>query len=157
MFVGGCVGSTGGGLKVIRWVLIGKILGIELERTHRPRVVRTLRLGGRAIEDLNLRRGIIVYFVVIGLIFLGSWLIVVGVEPDSTWAGQEQHKLLDSASAVAATLNNIGPGLGTVGATQNYGHFSATSKLLFTLLMILGRVEVYALLVLLMPGFWRAR
>ena len=157
MFVGGCAGSTGGGVKVIRWVLMTKILGIELERTHHPRVVRTLRLGGKAIDDSLLRNNIFVYFVIIAAIFLVSWLILVGVEPNATWSGHEQHKLIDSASAVAATLNNIGPGLGTVGATQNYGHFSATSKALFTLLMMLGRVEVFAILVLLMPSFWRMR
>ncbi len=157
MFVGGCAGSTGGGMKVIRWILMTKILGIELERAHHPRVVRTLRLGGKSIDDSSLRRSILVYFVVIGIVFLASWLFVVGVEPDTTWAGDQQHKLIDSASAVAATLNNIGPGLGTVGATQNYGHFSSTSKLLFTVLMMLGRVEVFAILVLLMPSFWRTR
>lgn len=157
MFVGGCAGSTGGGIKVIRWLLLTKILGLELERAHHPRVVRTLRVGERSVDDDNLRKNIPVYFAVVGVISIVSWLIVVGVEPDSTWAGQEQHKLIDSASAVAATLNNIGPGFGTVGATQNYGHFSMTSKLLFTVLMMLGRVEVFAILVLLMPSFWRTR
>ena len=157
MFVGGCAGSTGGGIKVIRWVLMTKMLGIELEQAHHPRVVRTLRLGGKAVDDEGLRRNILVYFVIVAAIFLVSWLLVVGFEPNATWAGGEQHKLIDSVSAVAATLNNIGPGLGTVGATQNYGHFSAGSKLLFTVLMMLGRVEVFAILVLLMPSFWRSR
>ena len=157
MFVGGCAGSTGGGIKVIRWLLLTKILGLELERAHHPRVVRTLRVGERSVDDDDLRKNIPVYFAVVGVISIVSWLIVVGVEPDSTWAGQEQHKLIDSASAVAATLNNIGPGFGTVGATQNYGHFSMTSKFLFTVLMMLGRVEVFAILVLFMPSFWRTR
>ena len=97
------------------------------------------------------------FFVVVGVIFLISWVFLVAIEPDSTWANNDHHKLIDSASAVAATLNNIGPGLGTVGATQNYGHFSASSKLLFTFLMMLGRVEVFAILVLMLPGFWRDR
>jgi trk system potassium uptake protein TrkH len=155
MFIGGCAGSTGGGMKVIRWLLMTKILGLELERAHHPRVVRTLRIGGRSIEVDGLRNSILVYFAMIGVIFILSWLVIVGVEPDATWSGNEQHKLVDSASAVAATLNNIGPGLGTVGATQNYGHFSGISKLLFTILMMLGRVEVFAILVLLVPSFWR--
>ena len=157
MFVGGCAGSTGGGIKVIRWVLLTKILGLEFERAHHPRVVRTLRIGSKSIDDGTLPKNILVYFCVIGVIFVVSWLVVVGVEPESTWAGQQKHKLIDSASAVAATLNNIGPGLGTVGPTQNYGHFSTTSKLLFTFLMMLGRVEVFAILVLLTPSFWRPR
>ena len=157
MFVGGCAGSTGGGIKVIRWVLLGKILGLELERAHHPRVIRPIRLDGKAIDDDDLRKNILLYFVVIGLIFMLSWIFLVAVEPDSTWANDHEHKLIDSASAVAATLNNIGPGLGTVGATKNYGHFSASSKLLFTFLMMLGRVEVFAILVLMLPGFWRDR
>lgn len=157
MFVGGCAGSTGGGVKVIRWVLLTKILRLELERAHHPRVIRPLRIGGKAIDDGDLRKNILLYFVMIGVIFLISWVFIVAVEPDATWANQDQHKLIDSASAVAATLNNIGPGLGTVGATQNYGHFNACSKLLFTFLMMLGRVEVFAILVLMLPGFWRDR
>jgi len=66
-----------------------------------------------------------------------------------------KNKLIDSASAVAATLNNIGPGLGTVGATQNYASFSPLTKSLFIWLMMLGRLEVFPILVLLAPGFWR--
>ena len=65
------------------------------------------------------------------------------------------NKLMDSASAVAASLHNIGPGLGIVGPTQNYALFTAPAKLLFTLLMMLGRLELYAIFVLVMPSFWR--
>ncbi len=157
MFVGGVAGSTGGGLKVIRWVLLVKIMGLELEQTYRPTVVRPIRLGGRPVEDVDLRKNILVYFSIIMLIFAPSWLFVVGFEPQSTWGDDVQHKLVDSASAVAATLNNIGPGLGTVGATQNYSHFSWPSKLLFTWLMMVGRVEVFAIVVLFLPSFWRSR
>jgi trk system potassium uptake protein TrkH len=91
------------------------------------------------------------------IIFVGSWLFLVALEPDATWGSKLDHKLVDSASATAATLNNIGPGLGTVGATQNYGHFSPPSKLLFTWLMMLGRLELFSILVLFSPVFWRSR
>ena len=86
-------------------------------------------------------------------------MAVVTLEPDSTWTGHGriEDKLIDSASGVAATLNNIGPGLGTVGATQNYAHFSPWTKLLFTWLMMLGRLEIFAVLVLFVPGFWRSQ
>jgi len=86
--------------------------------------------------------------------------VLVGIEPDSTWIESGQpvsNKLIDSASAVAATLHNIGPGVGIVGPTQNYAAFSAPSKLLFTFLMMLGRLELFAILVLLIPSFWRTR
>ena len=157
MFVGGCAGSTGGGLKVIRHVLFVKILRLEVEQSYHPSVVRPLRLGGKPVEDPDLRKNILVYFSLILAIFIFSWMFVVTFEPDSTWGDQLQHKLLDSASSVAATLNNIGPGLGTVGATRNYGHFSWWSKMLFLWLMMIGRLEIFSILVLFAPGFWRTR
>ena len=160
MFVGGCAGSTGGGLKVIRHILFYKILRLEIEKAHRPRVVRFLRIGGTTIDDPNLAHAIVVYFSMILAIFVFSWLVLITFEPNSTWGVSEtestlDEKLLDSASAVAATLNNIGPGLGVVGATQNYAGFSQGSKLLFVWLMMLGRVEVFSVLVLIFPAFWR--
>tara|TARA_Y100001960_G_C14461165_1_gene722147 strand:- start:142 stop:822 length:681 start_codon:yes stop_codon:yes gene_type:complete len=157
MFVGGCAGSTGGGMKVIRHVLFVKILRLEIEHSYRPSVVRQLRLGGVPLDDPQLAKNILVYFGVILVLFIGSWLFVIAVEPDITWGHDKEHKLIDSATSVAATLNNIGPGLGTVGATQNYGHFSAPSKLLFIWLMMLGRIEIFSILVLFLPGFWRDR
>jgi len=160
MFVGGCAGSTGGGLKVIRHVLFVKILGLEIEQSFHPRVVRHLRLGGEAIADSDLRKQILLYFGLIAFIFMLSWITLVAVEGDDAWTGRGlslDNKLVDAASAVAATLNNVGPGLGTVGATQNYSIFDWESKLLLTFLMMLGRLELFAVLVLLMPSFWRSR
>ena len=156
MFIGGCQGSTGGGMKVIRHVLFIRILRLELEHTYRPNVVRPLTAGSDFIGDNNQRKNILAYFGFIALIFAGSWLFVLTFEPDQTWGGANaSHKLIDSASAVSANLNNIGPGLGTVGATRNYGHFSSPTKILFVWLMMLGRVEIFAILVLFMPSFWR--
>jgi len=160
MFVGGCAGSTGGGMKVIRHILFIKILRREIERSYHPSVVRHIRLKGEALLDPDLPRNILVYFGLVALIFTGGSQVLVGIEPDSTWveAGQPvSNKLVDSASAVAATLHNIGPGIGIVGSTQNYAPFTVQSKLLFTFLMMLGRLELFAILVLVEPGFWRDR
>ena len=154
MFVGGCAGSTGGGMKVIRHVLLVKILRIEIEQSYHPNVVRSLRIGGKATDDPELKKNILVYFSLFLVIYIGSWLLLITMEPDATWGATTEHKLIDSASAIAATLNNIGPGLGTIGATQNYAHFSSSAKLLFTWLMMLGRVEIFAILVLFFPSFW---
>ena len=77
------------------------------------------------------------------------------IEPNHTWGADPSNKLIDSASAVAATLNNIGPGLGVVGATENYSNFSFVSKSMFVWLMMLGRLEIFPILVLLAPRFWR--
>ncbi|MEL7336590.1 MAG: TrkH family potassium uptake protein, partial [Planctomycetota bacterium] len=160
MFVGGCAGSTGGGMKVIRHVLLYKILRLEIEKAHHPRVVRPLRVSGVTVEDADLAKNILVYFCLILAIFAFSWLAIVTWEPDSTWgpttSSTLDEKLLDSASIVAATLNNIGPGLGVVGATKNYSGFSQGSKFLFVWLMMLGRVEVFSVLVLISPRFWRS-
>ncbi len=160
MFIGGCAGSTGGGLKVIRHVLFVKILRLEVEQAFHPRVVRPLRISGESVEDPSLRKSVMVYFGLILIISVASWLFVVGVEPDRTWTGaghDVDHKLIDSASCVAATINDVGPGMGVVGARQNYGSFTVPSKLLFVWLMMLGRLEVFAVLVLFLPGFWRSQ
>lgn len=155
MFVGGCAGSTGGGLKVIRYVLLVKILGLEIEHAYQPRVVRLLKIGGKPLDDQNLRHSIVVYFTLIATLFAFGFLFVILFEPNTTWGIDSGNKLIDSASAVASTLNNIGPGLGTVGATQNYASFSPLTKSLFIWLMMLGRLEVFPVLILLAPGFWR--
>jgi trk system potassium uptake protein TrkH len=155
MFVGGCAGSTGGGLKVIRFVLLVKILGLEIERAYQPRVVRLIKIGGKPLEDQNLRHSIMVYFGLVMTLFAFGFLFVIFVEPDATWGVDSGNKLIDSASAIASTLNNIGPGLGTVGATENYANFSPLSKSLFIWLMMLGRLEIFPILILLAPGFWR--
>ena len=160
MFVGGCAGSTGGGMKVIRHILFLKILRLEVEQSFHPEVVRHVRLGGEPITDPDLRRQILVYFGLITFIFMASWIALVTIESDATWVDRGHplsNKLVDSASAVAATLNNIGPGVGAVGAAENYAAFSSPAKLMFVFLMMLGRLELFAILVLLVPGFWRAR
>lgn len=157
MFVGGCAGSTAGGLKVIRHILFHKILYLQLERSYHPTVVRPLRLGGRPVDDPDLQNNILIYFSIILFLFVMGWLAVVTLEPDSTWGASDkhiEHKLIDSATAIAATLNNVGPGLGIIGATQNYAHFTWWTKLLFTALMMIGRLEIFAVLVLFMPRFW---
>lgn len=164
MFVGGCAGSTGGGMKVIRHVLLAKILRLELELSYHPRVVRPIRFRSQTIDDNDLRKHILVYFGLISAIFACSWLVLITVEPDRQWVSSSRavaegdlldHKLIDCASAIAATLHNIGPGYGVVGPTANYAEFAPWSKLLFVFLMMLGRLEMFSILVLFVPSFWR--
>lgn len=157
MFVGGCAGSTGGGMKVIRHLMFAKILRLEVQQAYRPRLIRPLTLGDQIVEDASMRKGILIYFCLIFAIFSIAWLLLVGVEPNSTWGVDASNKLIDSASSVAATLHNIGPGLGTVGPSTNYGHFTSTSKCIFTLLMMLGRLEIFPIVVLAFPSFWRSK
>jgi trk system potassium uptake protein len=156
MFVGGCAGSTGGGIKVVRFLLLGRILGLELEGAFRPNVVRPLRIAGVNL-DKSLRHEVIVYFALVLVVFVTSWLLLIAIEPGEPWqhAENDNGQLLDSATAVAATLNNIGPGLGAVGPSMNFSQFAPQSKLLLAMLMLLGRLEMFAILVLFVPSFWK--
>ena len=99
MFVGGCAGSTGGGLKVIRHILFLKILRLEIEQSFHPNVVRPLRLAGKPVDDPELRKNILVYFGLILVIFVFSWMFLVTIEPDVTWGGTKEHKLIDNGSS----------------------------------------------------------
>ncbi len=158
MFVGGCAGSTGGGMKVIRHILFVKILRQEVEHLYHPNVVMPLKLGGETFDDKEMRRSILAYFGFIAILFTLTWLLIMAIEPDMTWHQDDlNNKMVDNASAVVATLNNIGPGLGIVGATSNYGTYSPFSKLIFTWLMMLGRLEVFPILILFSPAFWLSR
>ena len=155
MFVGGCAGSTGGGMKVIRHILFAKILRLEMESAFRPRVIRPLRIGGKPVEDEGLRHSILLYFGMIFAIFAFSWILILAAEPTSLWGSSSSQKVVDTASCVVATLNNIGPGVGTIGATQNYGHLTDFTKIMSVALMMIGRLEIYCVLALFFPKFWR--
>lgn len=147
MFVGGCAGSTGGGIKVIRIIVAAKVMFAELERVFRPSVVRTTRIGTGVI-DSEMKQSVLVYVLGVIVLFLLGAVALMLIEPAGTL------DFTSAATASAATLNNIGPGLHKVGATQNYGFFSAPGKLVLSLLMVLGRLELYAVLVLVNPRFW---
>ncbi|NNJ25108.1 TrkH family potassium uptake protein [Alienimonas chondri] len=160
MFCGGCSGSTAGGIKVIRFMLLAKVVRLEVEKAFRPNVVRPMKLFGLPV-DRDLRHDVVVYFALVLTLFVGGWYALCLLEPGDQWAahddvpGAQAEKLIDCASAVASCLNNIGPGLGKLGPAENYSDFAPQSKLLLTVLMLLGRLELFAILVLLAPGFWR--
>lgn len=160
MFVGGCAGSTSCSIKVIRHLLFFKIFRLEMERVYRPNVVRHVRVGGKSVEAPDLRKDVLAYFCAVLLLFLVAWLALVTIEPDETWTAMghsSREKLVDCASAVAATLNGVGPGLGVVGESETYAHFHAWSKFILTWMMLLGRLEIFALVVLFDPRFWRSQ
>jgi trk system potassium uptake protein TrkH len=148
MLIGGCGGSTAGGFKVFRfWVLL-KVLFAALERAFRPNVVRPIKVGKNLIED-ETKLSVLVYFgMMILLTALGTALTLVIEEPNGV-------DVQTAASASYASLCNVGPGLHRVGATANYGWMQPATLWVQSTLMCLGRLEVYALLVLLVPRFWR--
>jgi len=151
MFIGGCAGSTAGGIKVIRFWIAIKVIIASLERAFRPQVVRPLRVGGGIVED-EMKLGAMTYCLVI-LLLVAAGALCIGIF--ETHVGGFEIDFLTAATASLSTVGNIGPGFNGIGATQNYGWFSTPSLALMSLLMMLGRLEVYAVAVLLLPRFWR--
>ena len=145
MFIGGCAGSTGGGIKVIRIVVLFKMAATEMRYVANPRGVYTIFLGNKA-----LRKNVI--YDIAALVFLYFAFFFVSVIVIS-FSGVD---LLSSATAVIANLGNIGPGLGKVGPTFNYAFFPWWAKLWLSFAMLVGRLEVYTVLVLFSKKFWRS-
>ena len=151
MFVGGSAGSTAGGIKVIRIWIAFKVLLSEIERVFRPHVVRPVRVGRTVLDDA-LKLGTISY--VLGMLVLfavGSFCVMVFERFNPT----ETCDYTTAAGASIACLFTIGPGLAMVGAVENYGWMTNYSKILLALWMALGRLEIFAIIVLLTPRFWR--
>jgi trk system potassium uptake protein TrkH len=146
MFAGGCAGSTGGGMKIIRILVLVKHAYIGTEQAIRPHMVRALKLGGVPVED-DVRNAIVVFFFISLNILLFCSLAMAAMGLD----------LVTAITSVIATLNNIGPGLARVGAVENFAFVPTAGKLLLSLCMVLGRLELITILVLFMPSFWKAR
>ncbi len=145
MFVGGCAGSTAGAMKVIRFILLGKQSWTELKRDLHPRMVFTVKIDGKPVAQSLLQVTGQFFFVYILTFIVAVLLITVtGMDP---W---------NSMGAVAATLGNVGPGFGVVGPTCNYSSQSHYVKIVLSACMLLGRLELFTLLIFLRPEFWRA-
>lgn len=156
MFIGGSAGSTGGGIKVIRLMIFLRLAVLEIEHTFRPNVVRPLKVGPRTL-DPSVRRNVSAYIGIILIIFFFATALLMVCHNEAYVAADRQLDLETAFSAVAATLNNIGPGLNMVGPTKNYAFFTAPAKILLSLLMVLGRLEIMVILCLFVPNFWRRR
>ena len=141
MFVGGSAGSTGGGVKVVRWLIVVKTIRRELFTTAHPDVVKPVRLGGNVVDE-DAIRGIMVFTL---LYFLLFGVAAVFISLDTARIGI-QLSVLEAVSASLATLGNIGPGFGRVGPFGSYLFFSDASKLLMIFLMWVGRLEIVPVL-----------
>ena len=142
MFVGGCAGSTGGSVKVVRIMIVLKKMGADLRRMVRPHAVLPVRVGTRAIPE-EVVGSVTTFFLLYLTLFAAGGLVV------ALLTGLD---LVSAFSASAACLGNIGPGFGRVGATMNYAFFPASAKVVLLVLMIVGRLELYTVLVLLFAG-----
>ena len=144
MFIGACAGSTGGGIKVSRLIILFKGLGRELGSMIHPHRVKKVTVDKRPLEDDTVR-SVNVYMVCFLLVFVSSVALI----------SIEGHDLVTNFTAVSATINNIGPGLEMVGPTQNYAFFSYPSKLVLIFDMLAGRLELFPMLLLFKPATWR--
>lgn len=144
MLVGACAGSTGGGIKVSRIVILFKSVLLEMRRNLHPNVVQRVNFEGHPVEK-NTLRSVLIFLAAYSFIFAFSTLLI----------SVDNYDLTTNFTAVAATLNNIGPGLEMVGPTQNFGHFSTFSKLVLTFDMLAGRLEIFPLLLLFHRDTWR--
>jgi len=141
-FIGGCAGSTGGGMKVVRVFLL-YLQGIrELNRLVHPRAIYSIKLGRKALPD-KVVEAVWGFFSAYALVFIIIMLALMGTGMDN----------ITAFSATAACLNNLGPGLGDV--ASHYGAVSDGAKWLLTIAMVFGRLEIFTLLVLFTPTFWR--
>jgi trk system potassium uptake protein TrkH len=145
MFVGGCAGSTAGGIKVVRVIVVFKTVLADLFRGIHPQAVTPLRLGDRVLSE-DTRTAIL------GLVL--AWFAIFAVATTLV-ASQEDLTPLSAATAVAATLNVVGPGLGQVGASESYEVVNPFGRVVLTVCMLLGRLEILTALALLSPAFWR--
>ncbi len=145
MFVGACAGSTGGGIKVSRFLVMARTVRKEIRTYVHPRGVWRVQLDGRAVPHETLRSINVYMFTFLILFTVDVALICLF----------ENCDLLTAFTSVAATINNIGPGLAMVGPTQNFGWMHPASKLVLCFAMLAGRLELFPMLLFFHPGIWR--
>ena len=144
MFVGACAGSTGGGIKVSRLLLMGKTVGKELKQALHPQVVAPVRMDGKVVNHETIR-ATNVFVAAYIFIFAASFFLI----------SLDGFDMVTNFTAIAATLNNIGPGLAQVGPMMNFGSYSNPAKLVMIFDMLAGRLEIFPMLVFFMPDTWR--
>jgi trk system potassium uptake protein TrkH len=144
MFIGACAGSTGGGIKVSRFITVFKTIGKEINSYIHPKSIKKIKMDGKPIEH-EVIRATNVYFITFLSLFILSLFII----------SLEEKDLITNFTAVAATINNIGPGLEMVGPTQNFAHFSPLSKYVLMFDMLAGRLELFPMLLLFVPTIWK--
>ena len=146
MFIGGCSGSTAGGIKMVRLVIAVRAVSRSIIHAFRPNVTQPIRMGGRLLNESAIQ-SVVIFLLLMAALQVLSMLFVATSEPDLSYLGV--------FSTVQSTLFNIGPGFDVVGPTENFSFLRGVTKLYLCLLMILGRLELYAVLVLFAPSLWK--
>ncbi|NBK93544.1 TrkH family potassium uptake protein [bacterium 1XD21-13] len=146
MIIGACAGSTGGGMKVSRILILAKTIGKEIRQILHPKSVNVVKMDGKRVPGESIH-GVYVYLICYLVILAGSVLLVAVDNQDFT----------TNFTAVMTTLNNVGPGLSRVGPVENFSHFSYFSKLILSMDMLVGRLEILPMLMLFAPQVWRKK
>ena len=146
MFIGGCAGSTGGGIKVSRLIILLKSYMVELKRMIHPTQVKRIWFEDRTVSNQTVESVHVFFFVYLIIVGIGALIISLDGRDFTT-----------NLTASIACISNIGPGLSAVGPTGNYAFFSAASKIVLCFEMLLGRLEIFPILFLVMPSVWRKR
>ena len=146
LFVGGCAGSTAGGLKVARVGILVKTAGKELNRLRHPRSVNAVRFEGKPLSE-ETRTGVVNYFALYAIL-LAAVLLLIGGEP---------FDMETNISAAISCFNNVGPGFSAVGPMGGYGGYSVWAKMVLSAAMLLGRLEIYPIVLSVSPSTWRKK
>lgn len=144
MFMGACAGSTGGGMKVSRFVILYKGATREMQKMLHPKQMKKITMDGHIVEH-EVVRGVHAYLIAFVMVFIVSLLLI----------SIEGKDLITNFTAVTATINNIGPGLGGVGPSGNFAIYSVFSKIVFIFDMLAGRLEIFPMLLLFAPTTWK--
>jgi trk system potassium uptake protein TrkH len=142
--MGACAGSTGGGIKVVRYVILFKAIKNEIASDIQPRSVKAVTMDGKPL-DKDIIRGVLVFIGAYATVFAISLLIIAANGFD----------IVTNFTAVVACLSNIGPGLEVVGPAGNFSQFSDLSKFVLIFDMLAGRLEIFPMLILLSPRMWK--
>ncbi len=145
MFCGACAGSTGGGIKVSRILILAKAVRVEIQHYIHPRAVTGMKVDGKAL-DKSILRAVLVYLAAYVFLF-GASVLILALDPAQSFT--------TDFTAVAATINNIGPGLDAVGPALSFGGLSVLSKFVLMFDMLAGRLELFPMLVLFLPSIWK--
>jgi trk system potassium uptake protein TrkH len=143
MFLGGCAGSTAGGIKVSRAVLLLKLIKRELKKALHPRSVSHIRFEGKKVEEETLQN-VSVYFAIYMVCVVAVFLLI----------SFEPFDLETTLTSAISCFNNVGPGFAGVGPTSNYSAYSSFSKIVLSFAMLLGRLEIFPLIIAFSPTTW---
>jgi len=148
LFIGGCAGSTSGGIKVIRHLVLVKNTFLEFKRLLHPRALIRTKVDGHLVAPRVLTHILVFFLIYLGIFFSGSIIMAMILS-------NYEHPMMTAFGAVATALSNVGPGIGAVGPMDNFAHIPDLGKWFLSFLMLLGRLELFTILILFTPYFWK--